>query len=130
IQTLGGGVCFSSSILYQLALKAGFKIIERSPHQRSIHSVPLGLDATVWDQGADLKIQNTWDVPLLLHQKTSPEFISLQLQGRVEPPEIKIYTQPHTLVSPSGKVFQKVIVWRQMKGKSAEKISEDLYPEQ
>ena len=56
--TLGGGICLLSSALYQAALKAGLKIEQRVPHLRTIHSVPPGLDATVWYGGADLRFVN------------------------------------------------------------------------
>lgn len=62
--TMGGGICLLSSALYQAALATGLKIDERTPHMRTIASVPPGLDATVWYGRADLKFKNTTSSPL------------------------------------------------------------------
>src|SRR5205085_2176072 len=62
--TLGGGLCLLSSGIYQLALETGLPIQQRVPHLRTIHSVPPGLDATVWYGGADLRFTNTLSQPI------------------------------------------------------------------
>ena len=80
--TLGGGICLLSSVLYQTALKAGFSIEERVPHLRTIHSVPPGLDATVWYGQADLKFTNTLDMPVYLKARLQSGALSLSWQGR------------------------------------------------
>ena len=64
--TVGGGICLLSSGLYQLALESGLTVTRRVPHLRTIHSVPPGLDATVWYGGADLELENTLLQPIQL----------------------------------------------------------------
>ncbi len=44
---LGGGMCSSSTTLYNAALRAGLKMGARSNHKYYINRYPLGLDATV-----------------------------------------------------------------------------------
>ena len=44
---LGGGMCSSSTTLFNAALRAGLKMGERSNHKYYINRYPLGLDATV-----------------------------------------------------------------------------------
>ncbi len=44
---LGGGMCSSSTTLFNAALRAGLKINARSNHKYYINRYPLGLDATV-----------------------------------------------------------------------------------
>ena len=70
--TLGGGICLLSSCLYQSALTAGLKIIERVPHLRTMKTVPPGFDATVWYGRADLRFENTTDSPIEIRAYTNP----------------------------------------------------------
>jgi vancomycin resistance protein YoaR len=44
---LGGGMCSSSTTLFNAALRAGLRMGERSNHKYYINRYPLGLDATV-----------------------------------------------------------------------------------
>jgi vancomycin resistance protein YoaR len=49
---LGGGMCSSSTTLFNAALRAGLTMGERANHIYYIDRYPLGLDATVWRIGA------------------------------------------------------------------------------
>jgi vancomycin resistance protein YoaR len=66
----GGGVCQTSTTLFRAALDAGLPIVERKAHAYRVsyyeqHS-SVGLDATVFDPTADLKITNDTPGHLLL----------------------------------------------------------------
>ena len=66
----GGGVCQTSTTLFRAALEAGLPIVERKAHAYRVsyyeqHS-QVGLDATVFDPTADLKIKNDTPGHLLL----------------------------------------------------------------
>jgi len=58
----GGGVCQVSTTLFRAALNSGLPIIERHAHAYRVayyeQSSDVGLDATVFDPTADLKIKN------------------------------------------------------------------------
>ena len=45
---LGGGMCSSSTTLFNAALRAGLRMGARDNHKYYISRYPLGLDATVW----------------------------------------------------------------------------------
>jgi vancomycin resistance protein YoaR len=47
----GGGMCSTSTTLFNAAVRAGLDIVERHAHALYISRYPVGLDATVWDQG-------------------------------------------------------------------------------
>ncbi len=47
----GGGMCSASTTLFNAAARAGLDIVERHNHALYISRYPVGLDATVWDQG-------------------------------------------------------------------------------
>jgi vancomycin resistance protein YoaR len=69
----GGGVCQTSTTLFRAALDTGLPIIERLAHAYRVgyyeqNSQP-GLDATVFDPTADLKIKNDTPGHLLLQTK-------------------------------------------------------------
>ncbi|MGI6738900.1 MAG: VanW family protein [Christensenellales bacterium] len=59
---VGGGVCQSSSTLYQAALKAGMSITDRDIHSAPVLYTEKGFDATVFlsrDRNIDFKFKNT-----------------------------------------------------------------------
>lgn len=61
---IGGGVCQTSSTLYNLALEAGLQVLERYPHSLKVVYAPPQRDATVSWGGADLKFRNTLSTPV------------------------------------------------------------------
>jgi vancomycin resistance protein VanW len=93
--SMGGGICLLSSAVYQLALKVGFPIQERVPHLRTIHSVPPGLDATVWYGRADLQFTNSLSIPVRVMAKLHSGTLALALQGEkaIEPLAIQRVTR-------------------------------------
>ena len=79
--TLGGGICLLSSCLYQSALTAGLKIVERVPHLRTVKTVPAGFDATVWYGRADLRFENNTDSAIEVRAYTTPSQLKVELRG-------------------------------------------------
>jgi vancomycin resistance protein YoaR len=67
---LGGGMCSSSTTLFNAALRAGLKMGARSNHQYYINRYPLGLDATVSMKGGrvgqTVTFTNDMDTPILI----------------------------------------------------------------
>lgn len=63
----GGGVCQTSSTLYNAALLAGLTIIERDHHVWEPGYVAAGRDAAVAQGIADLRFQNPYRWPIALH---------------------------------------------------------------
>ncbi|MFC1647021.1 VanW family protein [Patescibacteria group bacterium] len=71
----GGGVCQVSTTLFRASLDAGLPIVERRPHAYRVHyyedgGFKAGLDATVFDPTADLKITNNSPAHILIQTKT------------------------------------------------------------
>ena len=60
----GGGVCQTSTTLYNAALLAGMDILERSPHRFAPSYVPPGRDAAVAYPGVDLRFRNPYPYPV------------------------------------------------------------------
>jgi len=64
ITGIGGGICQTSSTLYNAALEAGLPILERWPHSLPVAYAPPNRDATVSWGGADFKFRNASGSPL------------------------------------------------------------------
>jgi vancomycin resistance protein YoaR len=63
---MGGGMCSSSTTLFNAALRAGLKINERSNHRYYINRYPLGLDATVSGGRQTMSFTNDMKNPILI----------------------------------------------------------------
>lgn len=65
--TVGGGVCRTSTVLFQAARDAGFDILERHPHYRPVHYTPPGTDASVSWGWMDLRFKNNLPRPVIIY---------------------------------------------------------------
>lgn len=63
----GGGVCQSSTTLYNAALLADLKILRRSKHSFPSSYIAKGFDATVNWPNLDLVIENNRELPIFIH---------------------------------------------------------------
>ncbi|WP_251550534.1 VanW family protein [Neobacillus muris] len=92
VDGIGGGICQTSSTLFNAIDKVGVDYIEWNHHSLSVGYVPTGRDATVSYGGKDFQFQNTTGVPLIIksiYQKgkltvevrTSAAYQTLYAQG-------------------------------------------------
>lgn len=63
---VGGGICQTSSTLFNSVDEAGLKIVERTVHSKIVTYVPKGRDATVSWGGPDFKFKNDTNRPILI----------------------------------------------------------------
>jgi vancomycin resistance protein YoaR len=74
-KTIGGGICSTSTTLFNAALRAGFQMGARKNHFYYISRYPVGLDATVFisDGGGsqDMTWRNDTAYPVLIKATTS-----------------------------------------------------------
>lgn len=75
----GGGICQVSTTLYNAALKADFKIVERHRHSEPIPYVEEGKDATVVYNSKDLRFKNTRDYPVEILIHVSEDKVTVKL---------------------------------------------------
>lgn len=64
VQELGGGICQTTSTLYNVALMANLEIVERHQHGLPVGYVPPSRDATVYSPSLDFKFKNTRKYPV------------------------------------------------------------------
>ena len=73
ISVPGNGVCQASTALYNALLKAGLAITERRSHPAPQNYAERGLDATVDDDGLDLKFRNDKEAAIRLAARVYPD---------------------------------------------------------
>ncbi|MEH7415406.1 VanW family protein [Neobacillus drentensis] len=66
VMGIGGGICQTSSTLFNAVDQVGVSYVEKHHHSLSVGYVPQGRDATVSYGGPDFRFQNTTGVPLLI----------------------------------------------------------------
>ena len=77
---IGGGICQTSSTLYNAVDLAGLEIVERHAHSREVSYVPPNRDATVAWGGPDFKFRNQYDFPILISAYTSVDHGMVEVQ--------------------------------------------------
>lgn len=70
VDGIGGGICQTSSTLYNAVDQIKVSYIEKHHHSVEVGYVPTGRDATVSYGGPDFRFQNTAGVPLLIKAYT------------------------------------------------------------
>lgn len=66
VDGIGGGICQTSSTLYNAVDKIKVRYVEKHHHSVEVGYVPTGRDATVSYGGPDFRFQNVTGVPLLI----------------------------------------------------------------
>lgn len=144
----GGGVCQTSTTLYNAALLAGLDITERHRHHFAPGYVPPGRDAAVAYGHFDLKLRNPYPFPVTMHTWSRGDQLCVELRTpQAIAPAVELVTEvaetrpapvfiagsrekSAALVHP-GKPGFRVRTWRVRKGDAGvirELISQDDYP--
>lgn len=144
IDSWGGGVCQTSTTLYNAALLAGMEIKERNRHRFAPSYVPAGRDAAVAYNTIDLRFRNPYSFPVRISGAVEGDKLVLALHGLRGPevrPEIvqdvRQVSKPHTFelgsrpgrarVRNTGKTGYEVATYR-ITGSKRELLSIDSYP--
>jgi hypothetical protein len=82
---LGGGMCSASTTLFNAAMRAGLKIVERHNHAVYISRYPVGLDATVFSygqrDGQDVKFVNDTGHNVLIKAYSAKRKVTFEIWG-------------------------------------------------
>jgi vancomycin resistance protein YoaR len=82
---LGGGMCSSSTTLFNAAMRAGLDIKARRNHTYYITRYPVGLDATVWIAGPHsqqtMSFVNDTQYPILIKGINQPNKVTFEVYG-------------------------------------------------
>jgi vancomycin resistance protein YoaR len=80
VEGIGGGICQTSSTLYNAVAEAGLEILELHSHSLSVGYVPAGKDATVSWGGPDFKFMNNKDYPVMIKTIVDKSSGSIEVQ--------------------------------------------------
>lgn len=78
---IGGGVCQTSTTMYNAVLEAGLQVVARSPHSEPISYVPKGRDAAVSDGSLDFKFKNNTNAPIFITSGTGSSSVTITIYG-------------------------------------------------
>ena len=78
---IGGGVCQTSSTLFNAVARADLEIVERSPHAWPSSYIDKGLDATVNWPGVDFKFRNNTEFPVFIIAGYSKLRVTVSIYG-------------------------------------------------
>lgn len=77
-RALAGGICSTSTTLFNAAARAGLEIVSRRPHWYYISRYPLGLDATV-SETQNMRFRNDTAHPVLIKSFASPGVVRFDI---------------------------------------------------
>jgi vancomycin resistance protein VanW len=142
VDSWGGGVCQTSSTLYNAALLAGMKIEERHRHHYAPTYIAPGRDAAVAFPSIDLRFTNPYDFPVYIDGEVTVDGVVIALVGaegqehvRIEqrvadvapPQDLTIGTGRYGRVRNPGHAGYSVETYRVTK-EGRELLSVDDYP--
>lgn len=90
VQDIGGGICQTSSTLYNVVLLANLEITERSNHQFLTSYVSASRDATVSWGGIDFQFTNTRTYPIKIEAKAKNGVCKISIYGIKEEVEYEV----------------------------------------
>jgi vancomycin resistance protein YoaR len=85
IKAYGGGLCQTSTTLYNAALLAGLPIVERHPHVFAPRYIAPGQDAAVAYPSIDLRFRNPYPWSLRIRARVYGDRLEVRLFGRERP---------------------------------------------
>ena len=98
----GGGICTTSTTLFNAAFRAGMVPLARQNHNEFINRYPPGLDATVWIVGKTkqtMSFKNDTKYPILIHADHHPRrqqaMAHVQDLERAERPDLQDQQHGH-----------------------------------
>ncbi|SMP64924.1 VanW family protein [Anoxynatronum buryatiense] len=130
VQGIGGGICQTSSTLYQAALRGGLQIVERSNHSLPVGYLPLGLDATIAYGSIDFRFANPYDFPVMIGTWLDEQHYHTVILGpeSARLPEIEIEVRNRQAISPPVRVIEDPVLAKgvevvQQAGKNGYRLS-------
>lgn len=81
VQEVGGGVCQTSSTLYNAVVLSNLEVTERTNHTYISSYVPIGRDATVSWGGPDFKFKNNRDYPIKIEVSYANNKLTCKIIG-------------------------------------------------
>lgn len=95
VKSLAGGICQTTTTMYNAALFANLQIIERYKHGLPVSYINKGRDATIYRNVYDLKVKNNYNYPLYVKSyiDTKKGLLTVKIYGYKKEYNIKITTE-------------------------------------
>lgn len=90
VPEVGGGVCQTSSTLFNSVARANLEIVYRSPHAWPSSYVQKGMDATVNWPNLDFKFKNDTEWPIYIVANYSKQKCTVEIYGMLLPDGVSI----------------------------------------
>lgn len=103
---MGGGVCQSSTTLYNALLLADVSIVERHPHSIAASYVPRGTDGAVARGYLDLKFKNDFDFPIYIDSKIVGDRVYFYIYGDTKSKDYTVKIEPELIQTLPYKVHE------------------------
>lgn len=124
VDETGGGVCQTSSTLFNAVIRADLEIIDRSAHSWPATYVPKGEDAAVDWPRLDFQFKNNQDTPVFVIAWYEDKTVTVQIYGKLpadgtridlaseliktmKPSDDVLYTQDESLPAGTSKAGRK-----------------------
>lgn len=107
---IGGGICQSSSTIYNAAVRANMDVEERYCHKWASSYVPTGLDATIDYPRLDLKLSNPTEYQMFMECKLVDRTLYVSIWGVKDSSYDEIKT--HNEMTDKGSSSYTVKAWR------------------
>ena len=95
VSDYGGGVCQTSSTLYNAVLLSNLEITSRTSHYFAAAYVPVSRDATVYLPSFDFKFKNNRKYPIKIKAYTSNGVIKVEIFGTAEGSDYEVELQSY-----------------------------------
>jgi len=95
VSDYGGGVCQTSSTLYNAVLLSNLEITSRTSHYFAAAYVPVSRDATVYWPSLDFKFKNNRNYPIKIKASTSNGVINVEMFGITEESDYEVELQSY-----------------------------------
>ncbi len=105
---IGGGVCQTSTTLYNALLLADLEIIERHPHSIAATYVRKGTDGAVAAPSLDLKFRNNFDYPIYIDTKIENKNVYFFIYGDLESRDYSIRIDTNLLATIPYKIIENL----------------------
>lgn len=108
IDDTGGGVCQTSSTLFNAVVRADLEIVERSQHTWPSSYVPRGEDAAVDWPRLDFVFRNNTDYPIFLLAWYADQTVTVEVYGKLLDGggTIDLYSETIETLTPSDEVIR------------------------
>ena len=123
---IGGGICQSSSTIYNAAVRSDLEIVERYNHKWASAYVPTGLDATIDYPNLDLTLKNKSDYQVFLECKLVDNTLYATFWGVKDGSWDEIHTVNE--ISDTGSSSYSVRAWR-VYVKDGKEVNREELPE-